>query len=201
MTYFGFYEIFIGLLAFVLVGTITACSKVIFQILFACKQTVLSMLYRLCHERHRPIHIRKRALQCASRKECGFFIDFFTVLVLFLGYVLTSYAFFDGVFRVIFLLVSYLFYRISDALFGNAIFKAVLTVFNLLLVVTEAVLSVFVFLINKAFGVIIYPILFIMRYIRRLWIVLLAPVLKKRYLNSVKRDMDLIRDAEFLLFS
>lgn len=189
MTYFSYKEIFVGMLAFVLIGTITALSKINLQILFQSKQSAIGMIKRVYKNRNRLPHTEKGAFRFPERKKQGFFIDFFTVFILFLLYILVSYVFFDGICRIVYLLISYISYRGADAVFGNAIYGAALSVFNLIFTVIELFLSAFVFVLNHILHVILRPILLIIGYTKKSFVKIMEPGRKGAYLKAVNNDL------------
>ena len=190
MTYFSYKEIFFGLIAFVLIGGVVAVFKINMQILFQSKQSAICMIKRLYKNRNCLMHIKKDALRFSARKKEGFFIDFFTVLVLFFLYILVSYIYFDGLCRIVYLLITYIAYRIADAFLGNTVYSAALSVFHVFFIVIELFLSCLVFILYRTSRVIIRPILLIIGYARKSLIKITESEKRRSYLAAVKKDID-----------
>lgn len=192
MTYFSYKEILLGSVAFTLCGFLVAFFKICMQILFQSNRAFLSMAVRLYKGRNRILHIEKSALFYNQGRSCGFFVDFFTVFFLFALYILISYICFDGIYRIVFLFLIYISYRVADAIFGDAVYRATVFAFNLVFSFYEIIFSVILFFGNKAFCVIIYPILLIIVYIRRVFVKLLEPRRKNAFIKTLKMDFNRI---------
>ena len=195
MTYFSFREIFIGGLAFILVGLVALLCTLSLRLIYECKQSLLSMACRLYKEREHPLHSKKDIFMCTARRSGGFFTDFFTVLVLFLGYILVSYIFFDGVCRFVFLILSWFSYIVFRNFLGQTLFKYVVLVFKSVFWMIESVLSVVVFVIYKCFYIIKNPILLIIKYVRRAIIKTIEPSKKHRYLKNTEENFEHAMEA------
>ncbi len=195
MTYFTFRETFVGSFAFILVGAMALLCTLTLQLLYECRQTVILMLRRLYKERAHPFRLNKDVFKCASRRSAGFFTDFFTVLALFLGYILASYVFFDGVCRFIFLVLSGFSYYILDKILGKTIFKCIVFLFNIFFTIVESILSVAVFAAFIFIRIIKKPILLIIKYTRMLLIKAFEPRRKHRYIKIMNKDFECAIDA------
>ena len=113
MNYFTFSEIAKGVFALFFSGFLAALIVESIKLLWLCKNAILSLPINLYKNR---IHFLGRSFvyskQGANIAD-AVVSDFLSVIILFVLYILASYLYFDGIFRLIYLALLLAFYFLS----------------------------------------------------------------------------------------
>ena len=188
MSYFTYRELFVAMLAYILVGLFTAVFRVMLRscgfILIWGKNTAK----RLWRERSHPFRLRTVSYLSQKGRKQGHIADFSVCMFLFIGYILVSYVFFDGICRFVFLALCYIAYRFLYRILQKHIQSACIWILAALLTACEAILSCTVFVVYHIYRIIKMPIAFIIRCVRALLRISREPGIKRRYLSILKND-------------
>lgn len=161
MNYFSFQEIMIGMLTFALGGAFVAIIVECIRLCLREKALPFAFLRHLYLQRSRIIkreQFRMEKKDIKSSFEKGI-VDFFSTVLLFFAYILTSFVCFDGVFRLINVFPLLLIYYIISEILTSFFYRFSANVIELAFRVLSYILSIPIFLIFCVLRVLKTPIL------------------------------------------
>ena len=186
MNYFGIKTVAVGLFSFFCFGALNALFVEAMSVFLSFLLCLLSLPRRLFKNRSRFFYTKGAFRKKEIKRGCA--RDFLSVTSAFLGYMLISYAIFDGVFRFIFLLVVWLGYIFADRLLVKRVTGLLLKATDFVLGVLERILSVPVFLLFKLYRALKPFVLSILRVARQALLKSAQPLISKRELRKMSSD-------------
>lgn len=192
MNYFSFRDIFLGVICFFVYGAVSAFFVGGLQCCFLSKNAFVAFFRHLYVNRSR---LRKRGkLALPEQKGDGhiseIFVDFILVIILFLGYLLISYFFFDGIFRIIYLLPLLFGYCLFNRLVLPHYTRLFFFFLKHVLSLLSLVLSFPIFLLNRLLCVLKFPILYIIRLTRVCAMRLTSPLSAHRWKAEIQKTCE-----------
>ncbi len=193
MNYFSFQEILFGISAFFICGFIATFLTESLRLVLLSKNVLWRFLQHLYCCRFFLLKQRERFSFRSSVKEGKIeknVVDFVLVLLLFLEFILSSFVFFDGIFRAVYLLpmlLSCFFaYRYLVSWYRRAFLFLIRNMFALL----SAVLAVPIFLLSYTIRALTHPFLYILYITRRAVLCNASPMRKKRLLYRLRLESE-----------
>ncbi len=188
MNYFSLREIFLGAVIIFACGTTSAFLAGSLRLCLLSKDAFLA-LFRQLYKNRSKLRLRAAWIlpeQSSAGRIDEFFVDFFAVLFLFFGYLLSSYVFFDGVFRVIYLFPLLLGYWLFSRLILPHYTRVFLFFLHRALLLLSAILSVPIFFLYLLLRVLKLPILYIIRLVRLYALRITSPALVRRWKAQIE---------------
>ncbi len=191
MNYFSFGQIIFGISLLIVSGSAAAVLSMALHLFFSCRKLFSATLVSLYKNRAKPLHFRMQKKEFLIEKNAVFggIADFFSVLFLSVGYLLSSYIAFDGVYRLLCvfpILASFLFVRRYPSAW---IEKGIFLLFCVFVSALELVLSIPIFFGYMVFRVLKMMFWFIMHLGKRIWAKVMAKPLSSRYLGKIDRAL------------
>ncbi len=192
MNYFSFFEIFLGAISIFAFGVFSAFLTGSLRLCVMSKDAFAAFFYQLYSNRSR---LRNRGKLAFPEQRCNgrigeFIIDFISVVILFLGYLLISYFFFDGIFRIIYLLPLFfgyfLFSRFVLPYYTRIFLFFLMHVLSLL----SATLSFPIFLLYRLLFVLKLPILYIIHLARVCTMHIVSPISVHKWKAQIKKTCE-----------
>ena len=198
MNYFSFFEILRGTAAFLISGVISAFLSESLELILLSKDALFLFVKHLYHNRSKIFGREAfcmKFLQIESRV-VKHFLDFVSVFILFIGYILSSYVCFEGVFRLVYLFPLLFSYYLSHCYLMTGYRRAFLLVIRSFLAFLSTVFAVPIFLLNQFFRVLMLPFLCIIYFTRWITIRMISPMLKRRWLEGLRKETGYALEAE-----
>ena len=153
MIYFSFYETLRTTWAMISFGAFFVVFDIFLGICIACVKN-LPFLVGTAIKQNGFFSIIKTKFKADCYNRIYLFLkDFFSLLTFSIVFILLSYAFYDGIFRIYFLFLSLSSFAITKKLFGNKLKNAVENIFYFLLTIFVRILSVLIIPLNLSFKI------------------------------------------------
>ncbi len=191
MNYFSFSEIAFGVFLLGVGGALGAVFSAVLHLILSCRGLFLETARALYQNRAR-IFLCYLPKKDALLRKSPFFdgiVDFFNVIFLALGYLLSTYVAFDGLYRVLCIFPLIAAFFLTRRFLLPSIEKWVFLCIRLLLAGSAFFMSVPIFLLFLILRVLKSAFSFIIYLIRRIFIKAVSRARFERYLRKIDRSL------------